>query len=122
MMRVPLGHTKDWIRNMEYRGAWVAQSVGHPTSAQVMITQSNEFEPRIRPCADNSEPGACIGFCVFLSFCPSLAHALSLSVSKINKNIKKIKKKEMLLLNLYTCGNSSNKLNTCHAELHTIRI
>ena len=26
-----------------------------------------EFKPRIRLCADSSEPGACLGFCVSLS-------------------------------------------------------
>ena len=46
-----------------------------------------EFEPRVRFWADGSEPGACFRFCVSLSLCPSPAHALSLSPSKINKNI-----------------------------------
>ena len=46
-----------------------------------------EFEPRVGLCADSSEPGACFGFCVSLSLCPSPAHAhvLSLSVLKRNK-------------------------------------
>ena len=44
-----------------------------------------EFEPRVGLCADSSEPGACFRFCVSLSLCPSPVHALSLSVSKINK-------------------------------------
>ena len=44
-----------------------------------------EFEPRVRLWADGSEPGACFRFCVSLSLCPSPIHALSLSVSKINK-------------------------------------
>ena len=35
------------------------------------------------------QPGACFGFCVSPSLCPSPAHALSLSVSKTNKNINK---------------------------------
>ena len=57
------------------------------------------FEPRIRLCADSSEPGACFGFCLSLSLslsvslslsrCPSPAHALS----KMNK----IKKKNLKL-------------------------
>ena len=62
-------------------GAWVAQSVERPTSAQVMISWS-EFEPRVRLCADSSEPGAYFGFCVSLSLFPSPAHALSVSVSQ----------------------------------------
>ena len=45
-----------------------------------------EFEPRVRLWADGSEPGACFRFCVSLSLCPSPIHALSLSVSKINKH------------------------------------
>ena len=45
-----------------------------------------EFKPRIRLCADSSEPGACLGFCVSLSLWPSPVHAPSLSVSKINKH------------------------------------
>ena len=48
-----------------------------------------EFEPRIRLCADSSEPGACFGFCVSLSAPPhslSLSLSLALSLSKINKH------------------------------------
>ena len=49
------------------------------------------FKPHVRFCADSSEPGACFGFYVSLSLCPSPtgvhSHALSLSpsLSKINK-------------------------------------
>ena len=39
--------------------------------------------------ADGSEPGACFPFCVSLSLCPSPAHSLSLSLSKINKHDSK---------------------------------
>ena len=48
----------------------------------------HEFEPRVGRCADSSEPGACFGFCLPLSFWPSPTHALSfsLSLSKINKH------------------------------------
>ena len=52
-----------------------------------------EFEPHVRLWADGSEPGACFWFCVSLSLCPSPVHALSLSVPKMNKRWKKIKKK-----------------------------
>ena len=45
---------------------------------------AREFEPRVGLGADSSEPGACFGFCVSLSLCPSPVHALSLAVSKIN--------------------------------------
>ena len=41
-----------------------------------------EFEPRDRPCADGSEPGACFGFCVSLS----LTLPCSCSVSLFLKN------------------------------------
>ena len=49
----------------------------------------HEFEPRVGLCADRSEPGACFRFGVSLSLCPSPAHALSLSISKINKTFQK---------------------------------
>ena len=48
----------------------------------------HEFEPCIRLCADSSEPGACFGFCVSLSLCPSSAHTLSVSQKLVS--IKKI--------------------------------
>ena len=67
------------------KDSWVAQLVKRPTSAQVMISWTVGFEPHVRLCADSSEPGACFGFCVSLSLCPSPVHALSLSVSKVNK-------------------------------------
>ena len=48
-----------------------------------------EFEPCVGLCADSSEPGACFGFWVSLSLCPSPAHARTLSLSKIKINLKK---------------------------------
>ena len=51
----------------------------------------HEFEPHIGLCADSSEPGACLGCCVSLSAPPLLA--LCLYLSKMNKNVKKIKKR-----------------------------
>ena len=60
----------------------MAQLVKGPTSAQVMILQS-EFEPFIGLCADESEPGACFRFCVSLPLCPSPTHALSLSFKNV---------------------------------------
>ena len=44
------------------------------------------FEPRVGLRADSSEPGACLGFCVSPSLCPSPAHSVSPSLSKINKH------------------------------------
>ena len=70
-----------------HRGTRVAQSVKHPTSAQVMVSRSVGFRPRIGLCADSSEPGACFGFCV--SFSLPLPCSCSVSVSKINKLKKK---------------------------------
>ena len=67
-------------------GAWVAQSVERPTSAQVMILQFVGSSPASRsvltaqspePVSDSVSPS--------LSLCPSPIHALSLSVSRINK-------------------------------------
>ena len=72
-------------------GAWGAQSVKRPTSAQVTISRSVSSSPRVGLCADSSEPGACCGFRVSLSPCPSLIHAMS--VSEINKYLKKKKKR-----------------------------
>ena len=42
---------------------------------------AHEFEPRVRICADNSEPGACFRFCAspLLMLCLSLSVSLSLS-------------------------------------------
>ena len=68
-----------------FRGTWVAQSIesdlgsGHDLAV-------HEFKPSNGLCADSSEPGACFRFCVSLSFCPSPAHILSLSLSKVNKH------------------------------------
>ena len=57
---------------------WVAQSdFGSDHDLRVY-----GFEPCVRLCADSSEPGACFGFCVSLSFCPSPALSLSLSLSQ----------------------------------------
>ena len=68
------------ILKLRIRGAWVAQSVEHPTGSGHDLTV-REFEPRVGLCADSSEPGACFGFCVSLSLCPFPAHTPSLSVS-----------------------------------------
>ena len=56
-----------------------------------------EFKPLDGLCADSSEPGACFGFCVFLSLSPPpLMLCLSLSQKQIN--IKK--KKETVILTI----------------------
>ena len=56
----------------------------------------HEFKPCIGLCADSSEPGAHFGFCVSLSLWLSPTHTLSLS--KINKTLKKLKKKKVQIL------------------------
>ena len=71
-------------------GTWVTQSVKHPTSAQVMISRLVSLSP-IGLCADSSEPEACFGFSVSLSLHPSPSHALSMSLSEINKHLKNFK-------------------------------
>ena len=71
------------------RGTWVAQSVKCLTSAQVMISLFIGSSPVLGSVltAQSLEPAS---DSVLLSLCPSPAHALSLSVSKINKTLKKI--------------------------------
>ena len=72
------------IRNRKpcFRGTWVAQSVKHPTSAQVMISQFVSLSPasgslltsqRLEPASDAVSPSV------------SDIHTLSLSVSLKNK-------------------------------------
>ena len=45
------------------------------------------FRPRVGLCADGSEPGGCLGFCVSLSLCPSPARASALALSENEINI-----------------------------------
>ena len=68
-----------------YWGIWVAQSVKHPTLAQVMISQSMSLSPasssvltaeRLEPAPDSVSPS--------LSAPPRLVLCFSLSLSKIN--------------------------------------
>ena len=64
-----------------------------------------EFEPHVGLCADSSGPGACLGFRVSHSLCPSLGCvcACSLSLSLRNKNKLKKKKKTKLALQGRKC-------------------
>ena len=48
-----------------------------------------EFEPRLRLCADHSEPEACFRFCVSLSCSAPPPFMLSVSLSRTNKTLKK---------------------------------
>ena len=63
------------VENRTTQGAWVAQLVELPTSAQVMISRSLSSSPMW---------GSVLTAQISLSLCPSPVHALSLSVSKIN--------------------------------------
>ena len=76
------------ISNVNFRGTWVAQSVKHLTSVQVMISQF-EFQPHIRLSAVSTEssldplsPSLSAPPPLILSISFSLS--LSLSLSKIN--------------------------------------
>ena len=77
------GRNTSVIKSIQCWGAWVAQSVEHPTLAQVMISQLMGSNPTsgsvltvqsLEPASESVSP----------SLCPSLSHALSLSL-KINK-------------------------------------
>ena len=89
---------KIYLKSPESRGTWVAQSVESDFGSGHDLVVP-EFEPRIRLCADSSEPGACFRFCVPLPLCPSPARTLSLS-----------------LKNKYTL--KKNKAWICIRELH----
>ena len=65
----------------------MAQPVERLTSVQVVISRFVGSSPRVGLCADSLEPGACFGVCDRLFLSPSLAR--SLSISEINRNIKK---------------------------------
>ena len=78
-------------RQSKFRGAWVAQSVKRPTSAQVTISKFTGSSPTsgsgltaqiLEPASDSVSPS--------LSAPPLLA--LCLCLSKIHKNFKKKKK------------------------------
>ena len=83
--------TYDFVLNVYGNwGTWVAQSVKHPTSPQVMISRFCGFmssNPKSGSVltAQSLEPASDSGAC-YLSLCLFPAHALSLSLSKINKH------------------------------------
>ena len=58
-----------------------------------------EFKSCIRLCTDSSEPGACFGFSVSCSLCPSPAHALSLSQKQTLKQNFFLNKKHNYVAN-----------------------
>ena len=61
--------------------------VKHLTLAQVIVSWFSEFEPHIGLSVVSAEPTLNL---LSTSLCPSPAHVLSLSLSKIKINIKKI--------------------------------
>ena len=72
------------LKIVPFRGAWMAQSVRHPTSAQVTISRFVGSSPAsgsvltaqsLEPAADSDSP----------SLCPSSTHALTHSLSLKNK-------------------------------------
>ena len=76
-------------KSINTRGAWVAQSVKRPTSAQVMISRSVSSSPALGSVltAQSLEP-ASDAVSLSLSLCPSptCMLALPLSVSLKNKH------------------------------------
>ena len=80
------------FKKLLHLGHQVAQLVKLMTSAQVVDLTACEFKSHVGLWADSSEPGACFAFCVSLSFCPSVACTLTLSLclSKINNHLKNI--------------------------------
>ena len=70
------------------RGAWVTQSVKHPTSAQVMISWFVGWSPVPSSVLTglSVESGAWLGFCVSLSLAPPPLALFLFPLSKINKH------------------------------------
>ena len=66
------------VNNTVWVRGWLSQlGVGCRSGQGLTVC---EFEPRIGLSADSSEPGACFGFCLSLSLCPTPACTLSLSL------------------------------------------
>ena len=77
------------LKNKNRRGTWVAQSVKHPTSAQVMISRFMGLSPTSGSLLSWRSPLWLLCPCLSsLSAPPLLTHSLS----KINKYILKISK------------------------------
>ena len=106
---------KIFFKNLD-GGAWVAQSVKCLTLAHVMILRFVGSSPMVGLCADDSEPGACFGFCVSLSLCPSPAHTLSLFLK--NEYTLKNKKKKKTWMNLTNVGRRHTHRRTLCMVFH----
>ena len=66
---------------MYFRGAWVAQSVKHPTAAQVMITRSVSWRPVWGSGLTAQSLGPALDS---VSVCLSVSLSLSLSLSALS--------------------------------------
>ena len=75
-------------QNWMVRGTWVAQSVGRPTSSQVMISQFVSSSPVLGSVLTAQSLELLWILCLPLSLPLPCSHSVSLSLSKIN--IKKI--------------------------------
>ena len=91
--------SRDPMEEESYRGAWVAQSVKPPTSAQAVTSRFVSSSPAsgsvlttqsLEPASDSAS--------LSLSLCPSPTCALSLSLSQKQINIKQVKKKKKTCL------------------------
>ena len=85
------------------RGAWVAQSVRRPTSAQVMISQFVSLSPALgsvlttqslEPVSDSVSPS--LSAPPQLTLCHTLSLPFSLSLSLKNKHLKNKLKRYLL--------------------------
>ena len=70
------------LQNGEKRNFDCLGSLGGLVSSASDFGQGHDlmvcgFEPRVGLCADSLDPGACFGFCVSLSLCPSSACSFS---------------------------------------------
>ena len=114
------GVQRSWLRTEYSRGAWVVQSVEHPTSAKFMISWFMSSSPALGLLL-SACPFVPFGSSVPFSLCPApLAHSLFLSNNKINKNriFKKILIKSSKLVKQYSWKTAVNSLNKFNSVLN----
>ena len=88
------------IKGFAFRGAWRAQTVKHPTSAQDMISQSVNSSPTLGSVLTAQSLEAASDSPSLSAPLPlTLCLSLSLSLSKINKHFLKIKTKRGFAFN-----------------------
>ena len=78
----------------------MAQSVKHPTSAQVLISRFMSSSPVSGSVLTARSPGACFGFCVSLSLCSPPAYARSQKETNTKTFFKLKKGEEVVKLGL----------------------